>query len=334
MTGDGAASGAVVPTYRGLLAPGELGWTLTHEHLFVLSPELDRDHPHPEWDRSKAVATAVESLDRLWEHGVRTVVDLTVPGLGRDVDLVAEVAAQVRVNLVAATGWYCRDVLPPYFRTHGPGRLVGGADPLSEMFLRDVREGVAGSGVRAAVIKVATDEAGLTPDVVRVMEAAAGVHRQTGVPVVTHSNPALRNGLDQLRILTERGVAVSGLVIGHSGDSDDLDYLRELMDAGATIGFDRFGMAHVGDDELRARTLLALLAEGYADRIVLSQDAAYFSRVTPPSWRRQHTPLWTHDHLSRRVIPDLLQRGVRESDLQQMMVANARRLLTPRGASA
>lgn len=334
MSGGGASRDAVVSTYGGPLPADELGWTLTHEHLFVLSPELDSEHPHPEWDRDRAVAGAVAGLEDLWELGVRTVVDLTVPGLGRDVDLVAEVARQVRINLVAATGWYCHDVLPPYFHTHGPGRLVGGPEPLPEMFLRDVREGIGGSGVRAAVLKVVTDEPGMTPDVVRVMEAAAAVHVATGVPVTTHSNPALRNGLDQLRFLTERGVAVEQLVIGHSGDTDDLDYLRALADAGATLGFDRFGMAHTGDDEVRLRTLRTLLQEGYADRIVLSHDAAYFSRVTPPTWRAEHAPRWAHDHLSRRIVPRLLADGISEGDVDQMMVGNARRLLTPSGVAA
>ena len=90
-------------------------------------------------------------------------------------------------------------------------------------------------------------------------------------------------------------------MIGHSGDSDDLDYLRALLDTGVTLGMDRFGMAHTGDDEAGSSTVLALLAEGYADQLVLSHDSAYFSRVTPPSWRASTPPHWTHDHLSRRI---------------------------------
>ena len=326
--------GARVQTYRGPVDPGELGWTLTHEHLFVLSPELDRDHPHPEWEPEEAVEVAVGGLEELWGLGVRTVVDLTVPGLGRDVDLVARVAERVRVNLVAATGWYTDDVLPPFFRTHGPGRLVGGPEPLTEMFLRDIREGIGGSGVRAGMLKVVTDAPGLTPDVQRVLAAAAEAHAATGVPVTTHSNAGLRNGLDQLDFLADRGVDPAHLVIGHSGDSDDLDYLRQLMDAGATIGVDRFGMAHVVDDGACVRTVLALLAQGYADRIVLSHDAAFFSRVTPPSWRREHAPHWRHDHLTRRIVPELLERGADQKDIDLMMIDNAQRLLTPAGAGA
>lgn len=330
MTGGGsAAPDAPVATYRGPVAPGDLGWTLTHEHLFVLCPELDRDHPHPEWDPDHAVETAVAGLEDLHDLGVRTVVDLTVPGLGRDVGLVARVAERVRVNLVAATGWYADAVLPPYFRTHGPGRLVGGPDPLVEMFLRDLREGIAGTQVRAAVIKVVTDEPGLTPDVSRVLAAAAVAQRETGVPVVTHSNPHLRTGLDQLRVLGAAGVDPARVVVGHSGDTPDRDYLRALLDQGATIGVDRLGMAHAADDDVMVGSVLALVAEGYADRIVLSHDAAYFSRVTPPSWRRDRSPHWRHDHLARCVLPRLRAAGVAEADLDRMTTHNARRLLTP-----
>ncbi len=333
MTGVGGDPSAAVSTYQGSVAAGALGWTLTHEHIFVRSPELDHDYPHPEWDRDRAVAGAVAALEDVYDLGVRTVVDLTVPGLGRDVDLVAEVARRVRVNLVAATGWYADEVLPPYFRTHGPGRLVGGPEPLVDMFTRDVTEGIGGSGVRAGMLKVVTDTPGMTPDVTRVMSAAAEVHRTAGVPITTHSNPAVRNGLDQARFLLEHGVAADHVVIGHSGDSTDLDYLLELLDTGVTLGVDRFGMAHTGEDEDRIDTVVALVRRGYADQLVLSHDSACFSRVTPPSWRREHTPHWSIDHLSRRVLPRLRELGVDDSTIETMMVDNARRLLTPLGVS-
>ncbi|MFJ3405968.1 phosphotriesterase [Promicromonospora sp. NPDC090134] len=316
-----------VPTYQGRIDGADLGWTLTHEHVFVLAPELDRDHPHPEWDPERAVDTAVRGLAELYRLGVRTVVDLTVPGLGRDLALVRQVARRTPVNLVAATGWYTDDVLPPYFRTHGPGRLVGGPDPLAEMFRRDVTDGIGDSGVRAGMLKVVTGAPGLTPDVTRVMAAAAQVHGETGVPITTHSEPALRTGLDQTTFLARHDVDLTRVVVGHSGDSEDLDYLLALLDTGVTLGMDRFGMAHTGDDEKRIGIVLALLARGYAGQLVLSQDCAWFSRVTPPSWRRARTPSWTHDHLSRRIIPRLLAAGTDPRDVERMMVDNPRRLL-------
>ena len=318
-----------VQTFRGPVAAGDLGTTLVHEHVFVGHPELDQNLPHPEWSEEAAIEGAVAGLERLWELGIHTVVDLTVLGLGRDVARVARVAERTRVQLIASTGYYTADVLPAYFQTHGPGRLVGGPDPLVGLFLRDIEEGIAGTGVRAGMLKVVTDRPGLTADVRRVMEAAATAHRRTGVPITTHTYAPSRNGRDQLALLRGLGVAPDRLVIGHCGDSEDLDYLRELMDAGATIGMDRFGMEHVLPDDRRVATVLALLSEGYAERMVLSHDAAFFSRVTPPSWRAAHVPHWHMENISRRIVPRLLEGGATQAQLHQLMVTNPARLLTP-----
>ena len=316
-----------VQTYGGPVSSDDLGVTLIHEHIFVRNPELERNLPDGEWSASECAKAAVSGLAELYDLGVRTVVDLTVPGLGRDVALVAEVAERVPVNLVAATGWYTPNVLPTFFGFHGPGRPIDGPDPLIELFVRDITAGIAGTRVRAGMLKVMTDAAGITPDVARVMSAAAVAHQETGVPITTHSHPASRNGLLQQAFFTERGVAAERLVIGHSGDSEELGYLRELMDNGSTIGMDRFGMEHVLPDERRVRTVVALVELGYADRMVLSHDAAFYSHVTPPSWRARYAPRWRMDTISRRIMPMLRDAGVGSDAIEQMLVRNPRRLL-------
>lgn len=327
---------APIQTFLGPRDPDELGPTLMHEHVFVRSPELDLDFPPAEWDEPDAVERAVSGLTRLYSLGVRTVVDLTVLGLGRDVRLVRAVADRVPVNLIASTGCYTGSVLPPFFLVRGPGRLIDGPDPLVELFIRDIEDGIAGTGVRAGMLKVMTERDGITEDVARVMSAAAVAHQLTGVPITTHSHPNSRNGLEQLAFLRDRGVPPARVIIGHSGDSEDLDYLRALMDAGSTIGMDRFGMEHVLPDDRRVRTVLELLERGYADRMILSHDAAFFSRVTPPSWRATAVPHWHMENIPRRILPLLRQGGASEADLQQMLVTNPKRLLEPgmRGAEA
>jgi phosphotriesterase-related protein len=318
-----------VETFRGPVSPDRLGVTLIHEHIFVRNPELEVNLPDDEWNPGDLVDIAVEALNQLYELGVRTVVDLTVPGLGRDVRLVAQVAERVPINLVAATGWYTAGVLPRYFQFHGPGRQVDGNDPLTELFIRDIREGIGDGRVRAGMLKVVTDEEGVTPDVGRVMTAAAAAHQETGVTISTHSHPSSRNGLEQQAYLAKLGVATERIVIGHSGDSEDLEYLRALMDNGSTIGMDRFGMEHVLPDERRLRTVLALLELGYADRMVLSHDAAFYSHITPPSWRLTSAPHWRMDTISTRILPMLRDAGVSPDLIAQMMVSNPRRLLEP-----
>lgn len=317
----------VVQTFRGPVDSDELGAVLIHEHVFVRNGELELNLPDGEWDPGAAVETAVRGLTDLFELGIRTVVDLTVPGLGRDVGLVAAVAERAPVTLVASTGWYTPNVLPTFFQLRGPGRMIDGPDPLVELFVRDITDGIAGTRVRAGMLKVMTDVEGVTPDVERVMAAAAVAHRQTGIPITTHSHPGSRNGLAQQLFLTRRGVAPERIIIGHSGDTEDLAYLRELMDNGSTIGMDRFGMEHVLPDERRLRTVLALVDEGYADRMVLSHDAAFYSHVTPPSWRAAHAPRWRMDTIPRHVVPALREAGVSGDQIDEMLVRNPRRLL-------
>jgi len=316
-----------VPTVTGVVPGDELGTTLMHEHVFVLDPALDRDLPHPEWDERAAIEAAVALFDRLAALGVDTVVDLTVPGLGRDVARVRRVAGRVPVRIVAATGWYTAHTLPPFFAANGPGRLVGGADPLEELFVRDLEAGIADTGVRAGAIKVVSDAPGMTPDVTRVFAAAAAAHRRTGAPIMTHSHAPSRGGTAQLDLLAAHGVAPDRVVVGHCGDTDDLDYLVELADRGAYLGLDRFGMDHLQEEDVRFATLLTLLERGYAERLVLSHDAAVFSRVTPPSWRAHAAPRWRMDHLSTTVLPRLRDAGVDQGTLTTLMVDNPRRIL-------
>lgn len=319
-----------IPTFAGEVAEDALGVTLIHEHIFVTDPELDVNMPHPEWDEQGYIERAVQVLTDLFDLGVRTVVDLTVLGLGRNVARVAEVAARVPVNLVAATGCYAAEVLPTFFRLNGPGLVVDGPDPLVQLFVSDIERGIAGTSVRAGMIKIASDEHGFSPDTHRVFAAAAEAQRRTGVPITTHSHAASRGGILQQNELERHGVALDRVVIGHSGDSTDLAYLRDLADRGSFLGFDRFGMEHVGRDEDRIRMLLQLLDAGYADRIVLSHDAAVFSRMTPPSWRAAKVPTWTMSHLFETILPRLRAEGLDSATEHQLLVANPQWLLVGR----
>lgn len=319
----------MVETYQGARHPDVLGTTLIHEHLFVRDQELDLSLPFPEWNETSMVDRAVKALTSLHELGIDTVVDLTVPGLGRDAQLVKRVAVRAPVNLIASTGLYGAAGLPLFFQLHGPGRAVDGPEPLIELFVRDIESGIGGTDVKAGMLKVMSGEEGITPDVARVMTAAAIAHQQTGVPITTHSHPATHGGLEQQAFFRAHGVSLDRVIIGHSGDTEDLDYLCELMDSGSTIGMDRFGMEHVLDDRRRLHTVLELLGRGYVDRMVLSHDAAIYSHVTPPSWRARFSTNWHMENLPRRVLPLLREAGATQAEIDQMLVSNPKRLLEP-----
>lgn len=159
---------SLVETVTGVVPADQLGTTLIHEHLIVSDPELDRSLPHPEWNEARVAGQLRDQLQHLASLGVETIVDLTVPGLGRDVQRIAELTEDSPVRIVASTGYYTTDVLPPFFQHNGPGRLVPGPDPLAELFLNDLTVGIAGTSIRAGMIKAASGARGISGDVAAV----------------------------------------------------------------------------------------------------------------------------------------------------------------------
>ncbi|MGH9302247.1 MAG: phosphotriesterase family protein, partial [Acidimicrobiales bacterium] len=224
-----------VCTVRGELATTELGPTLMHEHVFVRSEELQANYDLG-WDEEAQVLGAIDRLNELHGRGIRSIVDLTVIGLGRDIARIARVAAGTPLNIVVATGLYTYNEIPHYFAFRGPGTPLDGAEPMVDMFVGDITKGIAGTTIKAGILKCATDEPGITPGVERVLRAVAQAHRATGVPISTHTHAASRQGLAQQRVFAEEGVDLTRVVIGHSGDSADLDYLEELIANGSYIG--------------------------------------------------------------------------------------------------
>src|SRR5262245_33266310 len=101
----------MIQTVRGTVAPTDLGATIMHEHVFTLDPEAVQNRVTA-WDEDAEVANAVERLEELADAGVRTIVDLTVLGLGRDIKRIAKVAAGTRLQIVVATGIYAFHDLP------------------------------------------------------------------------------------------------------------------------------------------------------------------------------------------------------------------------------
>ena len=234
-----------------------LGVTLMHEHVFVLDAEIMQNYPEDWGSEDERVNSAILRMNELKSRGVDSIVDLTVTGLGRYIPRIARIAAATKLNILVATGIYTYNDLPFYFQFRGPGTVFGGPEAIAEMFVRDIEKGIADTGVKAAVLKCATDAPGLTKGVERVLRATAMAHRQTGVPISTHTNARRKNGLEQQRVFREEGVNLTRVVIGHCGDTTDLEYLEELMANGSYIGMDRFGIDTVCPFEDRVSTVAA-----------------------------------------------------------------------------
>jgi phosphotriesterase-related protein len=248
-----------------------------------------------------------------------------VIGLGRDIRRIQRVAARTDINIVVATGLYTYGDVPFYFRFRGMDRESAAADPMTALFVADLTDGIAGTGVKAAFLKCAIEEEGLTPGVERVLRAAGAAHAATGAPITVHTHPGSRSGLEAMRVLTAEGADLTRVVMGHSGDTADLDYLATLADAGCLLGMDRFGLDVILPFEQRVDTVAGLARRGYADRIVLSHDASCYIDWFPQQVIPAFAPAWHYGHLFDDVLPALRERGVTEDQIETMLVANPRR---------
>ena len=297
-----------------------------HEHVFVLDADIQNNYPEEWGDEEQRISDAIVRMTELKALGVDAIVDLTVLGLGRYIPRIQRIAAQTDLRIVVATGIYTYCDLPFYFHFRGPGTVLGGPELIAEMFVRDLEQGIADTGVRAGILKCATDAPGLTKDVERILRATAMAHRQTGAPISTHTHARKRVGLDQQRVFREEGVDLTRVVIGHSGDTTDLDYLEELIANGSYLGMDRFGIDTILSFEDRVNTVAQLCARGHAGRMVLSHDAACFNHWLPDRPMKAVLPRWNYLHIHNDVLPALRNKGVTEQQLRTMLVENPRKI--------
>jgi phosphotriesterase-related protein len=313
-----------VATARGPVDSADLGTTLMHEHVFVLTPD-SQNQWSDEWDEGQRVADAVARLNELAASGVRTIVDPTVDGLGRDVPRIARIAEQVAdLHIVVATGVYTYTEVPHYFTHRGPGVSPDLPEPMVDLFVRDLTVGCQGTDVKAAFLKCAIDAQGLTGGVERILRAVGKAHVQTGAPVMVHTHPRSQSGLEVQRVLSEEQVDPSRVLLAHSGDSTDADHLSTLAEAGFLLGMDRMGINLEMPFADRVGIVVEMCRRGYAERMVLSQDASCYIDWVQPDLMAL-LPDWHYLHVQADVVPALLEGGVTQEQVDAMLVGNPRR---------
>lgn len=312
----------MIETVDGPVDHTELGRTLVHEHLLSAAESIREQFPHL-YDQAAEEDAALAQVRRAQAHGVVTMVDPACMDLARDVHLASRVADATGINIVMATGIYGQHytTIPHHFQTRDE-------DYMADAFVHDIEVGIQGTDVKAAFLKCAADEPGITPDVEKVHRAAARASIRTGRPIMAHSRPASRTGLDQMRIFLQEGVAPHMVQIAHTGDTDDLDYIEELLAMGPYIGLDRYGTGEVFlSDEQRNATTVALLERGHHERLMLSHDCCATLDWFPVEMRAMLAPDWNFDHLFVTIIPQLLELGADQAQIDGILDENPARWL-------
>lgn len=312
---------ATVNSVLGPLDTDDLGFTLTHEHLFTASAGIQQTFPELFGDFDKLREQVEWSLNEARDGGVKTIVDLSTMDLGRDIRFVKEMSERTGVQIIAATGIW-RDI-PRALWLRSP-------DEIAELFVREIEVGIEGTGVKAGVIKVANDMGGVTREGEIILRAAARAAKQTGVRISTHTYAPERVGEQQVAIFEDEGFDLNRVYVGHSNDTTDLEYLLGLVKRGVWLGLDRHQTSSpIGPDaEGRTQTLAALVKAGVGDRVMVSHDWGVLgvSRTSDPLTSRGYNPDgWLF--AKRRVFPRLLELGITQAQVDALNNDNPRRFL-------
>lgn len=317
-------------TVTGPVPASELGFTLPHEHVLFGYPGYQGDLTLGPFDREAALNACEDVARSLLSRGVRTLVDATPNECGRDPAFLRDLSERSGLRILCSSGYYYEgEGATTYFKFRAS--LGGGEAEIEELMRHEVTVGIGASGVRAGVIKLASSRDAITPYEQMFFRAAARVQRDTGVPIITHTQEG-RQGPQQAQLLLSHGADPARIMIGHMDGNTDPAYHRETLSHGVSVAFDRLGLQGlVGTptDAQRLDVLTTLLGEGFADRILLSHDSIW-------QWLGRPIPMpdailgavkdWHPLHLTDDVLPELNRRGVSAGQVQQMTVGNPARL--------
>jgi phosphotriesterase-related protein len=354
-------AGGTVMTVLGAVPPQEIGVTLMHEHLLVdltcnwsppagpspEAPAFDKVRPelggilrrNPLLSRDNCLLDdlelAIAEAGRFKALGGGTIVDVTLPDIGRDPRALQTASRATGIHIIAGCGHYTYPAHPATISDESTGAVA-------DRLVQEITGGIGDTGVRPGVIGELGTSDPLHPDEVKVLRAAALAARRTGTAVTLHVISWL--GHEVLDILESEGMDLARVVVGHQDllitlppcrrEAEVVDYIVSLARRGCTIELDCFGKEHwfpplagssqafrCPSDGQRLQLVADLLDAGLLDQVVLSHDVCHKIELLAFGG-------FGYGHLLRSVYGALQDAGLTEAELQTMFHDNPRRLLT------
>ena len=284
------------------------GYTLMHEHITIDLSGVKKDTDC----QLDCYAETVAEFKKLYEYGVRRIVDVTNDGMGRNPEYVANVEKETGIRIVHSTGFYKEPFLPQ--------RLYGQTvQEMADWMIDEIRNGIDG-GVKPGMIgEIGTSKNTMTETEKKVFDASVIAARETGLPIYTHTTLGTY-APEQAAYFKATGLPLDRIVLGHIDLSGDLDYIRRVLDYGITIGFDTVGKNNYFPDAKRVEYLLALEAEGRLDQVVLSEDLTRKSHL-------KYKGGIGYCYLFETFLPMLKAAGLKQESLDKMLIHNPARIL-------
>ncbi len=290
----------------------ELGQTLIHEHITCADWSMRMNFGTKFFDYDTVVDMAVRALAPVQALGVKTLVDGTPVNLGRDLALIRDVARASGLTIIASSGFYFQE--EPWLQERDAGELY-------DLLYADAAQ--------CGIMKCAVESAGLTPLMTKLLTVTGKVAAARDLPVFCHTASPAGVGPAAYELLGKY-IPAHRIVLGHTSDATDRDYLKTAAETGCYLGFDRLGYCGRGPSmETVCGNILYLCSLGYKDRILLSHDqAAYLAFWDSWETSRSQTADFTAVHT--QALPLLRAGGLTEADIQGILADNPRRLFEGR----
>jgi phosphotriesterase-related protein len=314
-----------INTVLGSCDATDLGPTLVHEHLLTGMPGAYLDAA--DFDRKREFGNVAGAVEKVQQQGITTLIDPCPMELGRDPEFAAAISDRTGMRVIMSTGLYNDAMgIPTHFR-------MKDSDEIAELYVREITEGIGSTGIKAGLIKAANSgmpgfpgEKGITHVEEKAFRAAARAQKATGVPILVHNSETAPFGREVLDILGSEGVEPKRVMIGHSCGVGDMRYYFDILQRGAWLGFDRFGIEMVAPDRMRLASLIGLLGVGH-DRIMLAHDtvACWLGRLGKGMQNMlKNSPKWKLTHISEDILPALRKAGVSDDTIDTLLVKNPR----------
>jgi len=308
--GSGTKNERNVMTVLGPIRASEMGVTLTHEHV------LANFQPYEEWVRNpltydvdEVVEVVLPHLMRIRELGCRTFIDATAAFLGRDPALLRRLSRESGLHILTVTGNYAAidyKQLPSHAFTDS-------AEALAQRWITEWNDGIDGTGVRPGLMKLGFNGGPLSEVEQKLIRAAALAHRQTGLPVASHTGPAV-SAFGQLAILEQSGVHPSAWIWIHAHHEKDFTQHAKAARMGAWISFDGLGPDSVGD---HVKMVESLREQGLLHRALVSHDAGWYTVGEP-----RGGDFRPFDTMFTAFIPALRERGFTDAEIDTLLIEN------------
>ena len=298
-----------IQTVLGPVDPEELGRTLMHEHVLCDFYRISGNSDQLLNDEQ----LAVDELAYLVQAGGTALVECTTLDLARDPGGLRRIAKRTGLHIIMSTGWYRQPFYPEAIDRTPTGQIA-------QQFIRELTEGVDNTDIRAGIIaEIGVNLDYATAQEERVLRAAARAQRATGAALSTHAS-MYPVGLVQLEIFEQEGADLDKVIIGHCDTYLHQAYHLAVLKTGAYVQFDTIGRSHMNPDDRRADALVALLGQGWVERLLLSSDRCYRSDLHAFGGAG-------YDVVFTKFFELLRDRGVSNEEIDTMTIENPRRVL-------